>query len=301
MGKYESYRIFLAVAEAGSISRAADELYLSQPAVSQHIAQLEDALQSVLFVRSRRGVALTEDGRILFEHVRSAMGLLDAAEDKLTQNRTLARGRLVIGASDTVTSQFLLPHLAAFHRRYPQVHLQIISGRSYKVLGLLRAGRVDIAFASAAGDDPALDCAPCLSTHTAFVAAADYPCDFAHVHSAEEIAALPLILLERKASSRLHLERFFLARGLTLTPEVELGARALLVDLARIGLGVAAVTEEFVREELRGGALRTLQTDFTVPPRTLDLCTLRGVSMPSAAARFREELLRAIEEKEDPA
>lgn len=301
MGKYESYRVFLAVVEAGSITQAAENLFLSQSAVSQYIRQLETALQTTLFVRSRQGVALTDDGRVLFEHVRSALGLLDAAENKLSQSRSLQRGQLTIGASDTVTSHFLLPHLAAFHRHYPQVHLQVVSGRSYKVLGLLRAGRVDVAFASSAGDDPALDCTPCLTTHTAFVAAADYPCDFDHVYTAQELAALPLLLLERKASSRLYLEKQFLEHGVTLKPEIELGARALLVDLARIGLGVAAVTREFVQNELDAGSIRMLKTELDIPPRTVDLCLLRGVSVSPAAARFRAELLDALEKKEEDA
>ena len=136
------------------------------------------------------------------------MGLLETGEDKLQQSRTLQAGTLVIGASDTVTSQFLLPHLDAFHRRYPNIHIRIISGRSYKVLGLLRAGRVDIAFASAPGDADDLEHIPCFETHSCFVAAPDYPCDFTRAYTTEEIAAFPLILLEKKASSRTYRAAF---------------------------------------------------------------------------------------------
>ena len=202
MVKLELYRVFREVAEAGNISLAAENLYLSQSAVSQSVKQLEQQLGTRLFLRSPRGVTLTEDGRLLFEYVRSAMGLLETGEDKLQQSRTLQAGTLVIGASDTVTSQFLLPHLDAFHRRYPNIHIRIISGRSYKVLGLLRAGRVDIAFASAPGDADDLEHIPCFETHSCFVAAPDYPCDFTRAYTTEEIAAFPLILLEKKASSR---------------------------------------------------------------------------------------------------
>ena len=164
MVKLELYRVFREVAEAGNISLAAENLYLSQSAVSQSVKQLEQQLGTRLFLRSPRGVTLTEDGRLLFEYVRSAMGLLETGEDKLQQSRTLQAGTLVIGASDTVTSQFLLPHLDAFHRRHPNIHIRIISGRSYKVLGLLRAGRVDIAFASAPGDADDLEHIPCFET-----------------------------------------------------------------------------------------------------------------------------------------
>ena len=98
MVKLELYRVFREVAEAGNISLAAENLYLSQSAVSQSIKQLEQQLGTRLFLRSPRGVALTEDGRLLFEYVRSAMGLLETGEDKLQQSRTLQAGTLVIGA-----------------------------------------------------------------------------------------------------------------------------------------------------------------------------------------------------------
>ena len=119
-----------------------------------------------------------------------------------------------------------------------------------------------------------------------FVASADYPCDFDHEYTLEEIAAFPLILLDRKASSRLYLEKFFLQNGLHLDPEIELGSRSLLVDLAGIGFGVSGVTKEFVHKELQRGELRELKTAFSIPPRSVDLCVLRDVPMTAAAQRF---------------
>ena len=299
MVKLELYRVFREVAEAGSISLAAESLYLSQSAVSQSVKQLEQQLGTRLFLRSPRGVTLTEDGRLLFEYVRRAMGLLETGEDKLQQTRTLQAGTLVIGASDTVTSQFLLPHLDAFHRSYPNIHIRILSGRSYKVLGLLRAGKVDIAFASAPGDADDLRHTPCFETHAAFVASPAYPCDFSHPYTPAELAAFPLILLEKKASSRVYLEKYFLQSGVRLTPEIELGARSLLVDLARIGFGVAGVTREFVRSELAAGTICELSTAFSIPPRTVDLCMLRSVPASAATERFAQDVLQKIQSSSD--
>lgn len=294
MIKLELYRIFREVAESGNFSKAAQNLYISQSAVSQSIRQLEEGLQTRLFLRTPRGVALTDDGRLLFDYVRSAIGLLETGEDKLAQTRTLQMGSLVIGASDTVTRHFLLPHLESFHRRYPNIHLQIISGRSGKALGLLRSGKVDVAFASTPGDSETLCHIPCLKTHTSFVASVDYPCDFERVYSPAEIAEFPLILLDRKASSRVHLEKFFLKGGTTIEPELESGAHSLLVDLARIGMGIAAVTREFVEKELAAGTIRELKTNFEIPPRTVDLCTLSNVPLSPSAERFTQELLQSL-------
>ena len=286
--KLELYRVFKEVAETGNISLAAKNLYISQSAVSQSIKQLEVALQARLFSRSPRGVTLTGEGQMLYEYVRSALSLLSTGEDKLSQAQQLLLGTLTIGASDTVTSLFLTPYLEAFHRRHPGIRLKIVSGRSAKVLGLLKSGVVDIAFASSPADKSSLSDFPCFETHSVFVAGSNYPCDFDHVYTLQEIAAFPLILLERKASSRVFLEQYFLKRGVTLTPEIELSSRSLLVDMAAIGLGVAGVTEEFVKRDLEQGAIRVLKTDFEIPSRTVDMCTLREVSPTAAASRFIE-------------
>ena len=286
--KLELYRVFKEVAETGNISLAAKNLDISQSAVSQSIKQLETALQARLFARSPRGVSLTWEGQMLYQYVRSALGLLATGEDKLSQAQQLLLGTLTIGASDTVTSFFLTPYLEAFHRQHPGIRLKIVSGRSAKVLSMLKSGAVDIAFASSPTDPAALHTWSCFATHSVFVASADYPCDFGHVYSLAEIAAFPLILLERKASSRLYLEKYFLQNGQRLHPEIELGARSLLVDLAAIGFGVAGVTEEFVHEELSKGRLRKLATDFEIPPRSVDLCVLRDVPLTPAAQRFAD-------------
>ena len=292
--KLELYRVFKEVAETGNISVAAKNLYISQSAVSQSIKQLETALQARLFARSPRGVTLTGEGQMLYQYVRSALGLIATGEDKLSQAQQLLLGTLVIGASDTVTSWFLTPYLDEFHRQHPGIRLKIVSGRSAKVLSLLKSGAVDIAFASSPADS-AVDSWPCFSTHSVFVAGSQYPCDFDHAHTRQEIADFPLILLERKASSRVFLEQEFLKSGVTLNPEIELSSRSLLVSLARIGLGVAGVTLEFVQKALEAGDIRLLKTDFTIPARSVDMCTLRDVTPTAAATAFMEMVQQGMQ------
>ncbi len=286
--KLELYRVFREVAETGNISVAAKNLYISQSAVSQSIKQLETALQARLFSRSPRGVSLTGEGQMLYQYVRRALGLIATGEDKLSQARQLLLGTLVIGASDTVTSFFLTPYLETFHRQHPGIRLKIVSGRSAKVLSMLKSGAVDIAFASSPGDSGSLTAWPCFATHSAFVAGSGYDCDFSHVYTRQEIAGFPLILLDRKASSRAFLEAYFLKSGITLTPEIELSSRQLLVSLAQIGLGVAGVTLEFVQKALADQEIRLLKTDFEIPARSVDMCTLRDVPPTAAASAFME-------------
>lgn len=285
--KLELYRVFQEVARMGNISAAAQNLFISQSAVSQSVRQLEEQLQVRLFSRSTKGVTLTSEGQTLLEYVTHALGLLQSGEEKLAQSRELLTGELIIGASDTVTKTYLLSRLEAFHRDYPDIRIRILNGTSRMVLDYLHSGQVDIAFASEMQDERIYDIRHCVDTHTVFVAAPDY-CDFSHVFTLEQIAAQPLILLERKASSRVYVEEFFRSHGVVLTPEIELGSHNLLISVARIGLGVACVTEEFSQSGLSRGVILPLKTDFEIPPRAVVMCTLRGVSPTSAANRFMD-------------
>mgnify|MGYP002735319871 FL=1 len=298
--KLELYRVFQEVAKRGNISAAAQNLYISQSAVSQSIKQLEEQLQVRLFSRSTRGVVLTSEGKTLLDYVTRALGLIQNGEEKLAQSRQLLTGELIIGASDTVTKTYLLSRLEAFHRAYPDIRIRILNGTSRMVLEYLHSGQVDIAFASEEEDMSAYTVRHCVDTHTIFVAAPDYDCDFDRVYTMQEIAQFPLILLERKASSRVYVERYFQEHGLSIQPEIELGSHNLLVSLARIGLGVACVTEEFSRSGLGRGVILPLKTDFTIPPRAVVMCTLRSVTPTPAANRFMDFISASNQMAYDP-
>ena len=297
--KLELYRVFQEVARMGNISAAAQNLFISQSAVSQSVKQLEEQLQVRLFSRSTRGVSLTSEGKLLLEYVSHALGLLQSGEEKIAASRQLLTGELIIGASDTVTKTYLLSRLEAFHKDYPDIRIRILNGTTSMVLDYLHAGQVDIAFASEAPDETVYSVRHCVDTHTIFVAAPDY-LEFDKVYTMEEIAALPLILLERKASSRVYLERYFQERGIQIHPEIELGSHNLLISLARIGLGVACVTEEFSLSGLSRGVIVPLKTDFEIPPRAVTMCTLQGVTPTSAANRFMDFITETNRMAYDP-
>ena len=297
--RLELYRVFLEVAKQGNISAAAQNLFISQSAVSQSVKQLEEQLQVRLFSRSTRGVSLTSEGKLLLEYVSHALGLLQSGEEKIAASRQLLTGELIISASDTVTKTYLLSRLEAFHKDYPDIRIRILNGTTSMVLDYLHAGQVDIAFASEAPDETVYSVRHCVDTHTIFVAAPDY-LEFDKVYTMEEIAALPLILLERKASSRVYVERYFQEHGVQIHPEIELGSHNLLISLARIGLGVACVTEEFSLSGLSRGVIVPLKTDFEIPPRAVTMCTLQGVTPTSAANRFMDFITETNRMAYDP-
>ncbi len=284
----EQYKIFKAVADTGNISATAKSLYLSQSAVSQSIKALESSLGVRLFSRSRRGVTLTHDGQTLYEYVSGALSLLEAGEMRLNESRELTRGTLTIGASNTLTETYLLKYLQEYHKAYPGVKVQILNGTSRRVMSFLRNGTCDLAFATTNEPDDAFDNYLCFKTHTVFVAAPEYPVDFDHAYTLREISDLPLILLEREAGSRRFLEDCFLEEGLRLAPEIELASYELLISLARIGLGVAGVTEEFSEEALSRGFVRKLQLAKPLPERAVTMLSHKNTETSMAARKFME-------------
>lgn len=284
--KLELYRVFKEVASSGSISSASKQLYISQSAVSQSIKQLEDQLGTRLFIRNSRGVELTADGTLLYDYIKSALGLIDCAEQKMAQSRALLTGELNIAASDTITSCFLLSHLERFHREYPGIRLRILNGSGSETIKYLRDGHADIAFTSAQPEDTDLNVHPCFESHMVFVASPDYSCDFDKPYSLTEIAAFPIISLERKSTSRVFLEGFFQRNGLTLQPEIELDTADLQIELAEIGLGITCIPREFFKAPLDSGVVKQLKTDFDIPTRTVCMCTLSDVAPTAAAGKF---------------
>lgn len=286
--KLELYRVFKEVADRGSLSAAAQNLYISQSAVSQTIRQLEDQLQLRLFTRGTRGVTLTGEGKTLYRYVSSALSLIENGEQRLSMTRGLELGELIIGASDTITSSFLLPVLDRFHRQYPGIRIKVLNGTSPEVIGLLKGGKVDIAFANLPIQDSGIAIRHCFDIQDIFVASAEYQCDFSQTYTLAQIAAMPVIMLERKSNSRLWVEDFFLGHGVHLAPEIELGSHDLVLALTRIGLGVSCVIREFSAGLLATGEIREIKTSPTLPTRGIGAFSLRNVSVSAACTRFLE-------------
>ena len=287
----ELYRVFCTVARCGSLSHAARELYISQPAVSQAMRRLEDSLDCSLFTRTSRGITLTSEGRMLYSYADKAVSLVSAAEDKLNRMRTLQSGGLMIGASDTLCQYFLLPYLERFHAEYPEIQLQVTNRTTPETVELLKIGKVDIALVNLPVEDSALCVRECLKVHDVFVAAERFEHFKGQKVPLDILAREPLVLLEQASNSRKYLDAFAAQQGITLHPEIELGAHSLLVEFAKIGLGVACVTYEFAAEAIDSGELFEIKLQTPMPSRNIGLISLEGVPLSPAAERFIQIVL----------
>ncbi|GGF87573.1 LysR family transcriptional regulator [Paenibacillus aceti] len=286
--KLDLYKIFCKVGKSESFSQAAKDLYMTQPAVSQAIMQLEGELDIRLFNRSPKGVSLTNEGSLLFEYVNSAINLIQVGEEKILGFKNLTVGELKVGVGDTISRYFLLPKLEAFHNQYPNIKFKIINGTTRELCSILKSGEVDIAVCNFPLDDSTLELRPCMDIHDIFVCGEKYRQLLSGPVGLDEVVKQPLILLEKKANSRRYVEDYLLSRGIAIAPEFELGSHDLLLEFAKTNLGVACVTREFSRDYLNKGILHEVKLLEAIPPRSIGVCSLRGVPLSIAAKKFVE-------------
>ena len=284
--KLDYYRVFYETARFRSFSTAAQHLYISQSAISQCIQQLENDLKVQLFVRTRKGVSLTGEGKILFAKVETAIASIEQGENQLERLRHLESGELKIAAGDTITRHFLLQYLEKFHKLYPEIRIEMANSYSSQMLSLVKEGKADLAFINMPLKDDELVIEPCHEINDVFICGPNF--EAKPSYSWEEAANLPLILLEKNSSSRRFLEKTFKEKNISLNPQVEFAAHDLLIRFASIHLGVSCVVEEFSTEELNSGTIRKLNLDPPLPKRSIGCAYLKNAPLSYAAKAFKD-------------
>ena len=284
--KLDYYRVFYETARFGSFSSAAEHLYVSQSAISQCIQQLESDLDVQLFIRTRKGVLLTSEGKILFSKAESAINAIEQGESQLGKLRHLEAGELKIAAGDAITTHFLLKYLEKFHDLYPDIRIEMASSYSSQMADFVKEGNADIAFVNMPLKDDELVIEPCAEINDVFVCGADFKQK--ESYSWSEIAELPLILLEKNSVSRRFLDTAFKEKNIVLNPQIEMAVHDLLIRFASIHLGVSCVVEQFVERELKSGLLKKLPLDPPLPTRSIGYAYLKNAPLSSAAKAFIE-------------
>ena len=174
VGKLDLYRIFNVVSQNSSISKASRELFMTQSAVSQAISRLEKELEIQLFYRTPKGVTLTDEGELVNEHVKSALAIMNAAEDKLLEFKQLKTGELRIGVGDTISRYFLLPYLEEFHSGYSGIKLNILNGTTTEICSFIKSGKADLGICNLPIQDEHLQVIPCKEIQDIFVCGEKY-------------------------------------------------------------------------------------------------------------------------------
>lgn len=289
----EYYKIFYYTAKAGSVTMAAEELSVSQPAVSQAIRQLERSVGMPLFVRTGKGVRLTAAGEILYSYVQKGYESILMGETKLKEMQGLESGEIRIGASDMTLRFFLLPYLQRFHESYPKIKLTVTNGPTPETLRHMQEGRIDFAVVT----DPItrheeMELIAVRKIHDTFVAGYKFWEFKNRIITLKELEKLPLICLEKNTSTRRYMDQFLKENGVAVHPEIELATSDMIVQFAKRNLGVASVVYDFAEEALERGELFELKIQKKIPERSI--CIALGNHQPlSGAAQKLIDMIQA--------
>ncbi len=287
---YELYKVFYHVAVTLSFSEASKQLFISQSAVSQSIKVLEKKLNQPLFIRSTKKVQLTPEGEILLKHIEPAMNLIKKGENQLLEAHTLNGGQLRIGASDTICRYYLVPYLNRFHKEFPNIHIKVINQTSIECAKFLENGQADFIVANY----PNSALAGSMNTrvinefHDVFVASrSSFPLKGSKL-ALEELLRYPIMMLDRKSTTSEFLHQVFQKSQLDLVPEIELSSNDLLIDLARIGLGIAFVPDFCIPKNDED--LFILDLKEQLPSRQMMVAYNESLPVSQAARQFMDML-----------
>ena len=264
-----SYKVFYEVAKAGNISKASKALMISQPAISKSISKLEEELGVRLFSRNSRGVMLTSEGEILFEHVADAFGFIERGEDEIRKLREFNIGHLRIGGSTTLCKYLLIPYLKEYLKLYPHMKISITNQESLSTIKEIEEKKLDVGAVVLTNVKNSIRFLKIMDVEDIFVCTPEYLKNLRLVegNDADILSSANIMLLNSDNISRKHIDEYFRIQGIVPRRMLEISTMDLLIEFAKIGLGVAAVIKEFVLSELKEGSLIQIPIGVPVPGR----------------------------------
>lgn len=273
------YYIFYEVAKTKNISKAAKELYISQPAISKAIGKLEQNLDCSLFSRNSRGVTLTKEGELLFEQIGVAFQAIKNGEDKIRLSNELGIGHLSIGVSTTLCKYVLLPYLKEYVNKNPHVKVSIYCQSSLETIEALEAGKIDIGLIGYPSSKNALSYKPIMNIHDTFVASANYLNNFAlreMITKESLINNATFMMLNKENITRKYVDSSLALTNTELSNIIEVNNMDLLIDFAKTDLGISCVIKEFIKKELESGILKEIKLIGKIQTRQIGLAYLPG-------------------------
>lgn len=281
----ELYKVFYVVAKNKHMTRASEELHISQPAISQSIKKLEDQLGGTLFLRSNKGMELTEEGKMFYEYVKGALELIGNAENEFTSFKDLSKGEIKVGCSTTLTKIILMDALENFHKDYPNININIVNGLTSNLINDLKLGKLDfVIFNESNVKENNLYLEKIKELKQGFVYNPDYYTD--NVKTFSDLNKLPLILQNGESNSRKLLDYIALQEHVKLIPRMEVVSQELISEFANIGLGVGFVIIDLANRNFKN--LKELEINKTIPNINVYLALNKSVLLTFASKKFLE-------------
>ena len=280
------YRLFCAVAECESISRAAEMNYISQPAISKAITKMEESLGTTLFVRNHRGVTLTDEGKILYEQLKAAFDIIKDGEEKLRKINELGIGKLRLGTSAILCKHMLLQYLKGFIAENPHVKITVDCQSSTKIYKQLAEDRIDVALMVKPENPSDIYFYSLGEIEDVFIAKQSY---IENLHIREESTVFEkanIMLLDGENASRMHVDRYFKENNIVPEHILEVSGMDLLIEFARTGIGVACVIRRFVQQELDSGEFVEIPLSVPINKREVGFAYMKNARLTSPMENF---------------
>ena len=283
-----SYRIFYTVANTGNISKAAKELYISQPAISKSVQKLEESVGCKLFSRSSRGVVLTEEGKLLYDHVSSAFETLTLGEEKLKRSIELGVRHLKIGVSSTLCKYLLLPYLKEFIRQNPHISISITCQSTNDTLKLIEDDKIDIGLIGKPENLKNIQFDFLEEIEDVFVATKDYIRNLRArgVHKDQILQSSTLMLLDKNNMTRQYIDDYLQENQIHVKDSIDISDMDLLIDFAKIGVGVACVIKNFIKQDLAEGNLVEIPLGIPIHKREVGFAYKTNTKPSKSLAEF---------------
>ena len=268
----ELYKTFYYVAKNESISRAANELLISQPAISKAIKTLEDQLNTNLFIRKRDGVELTEAGEAIYKKIKDAMDLIGSAENDLKTLTNMESGTINIGASKTIIHEFLMPYIKSFHKAHPNINIKIYTDKTSDIIKKAKMGIIDVIFTNLPYNLPQeFNEFKLIDLHDCFVANEDFSEYKNKKLTIKDLENLPLLVLTKGTATRIRLDNFCEENNIHIKPAMEFSSNTLIKEFTEEGFGIGLLNEEHIKEELQSGKLFKLDINLTLKEKYLGM------------------------------
>lgn len=279
----ELYRIFYVVAKNKHMTRASEELCISQPAISQSIKKLEEQLGGTLFIRSNKGMELTKEGEMFFDYIKGALDLITSAENEFTSFKNLDKGTVRIGASTTLTKLVLMDTVEVFHKMYPNIEINIVNGLTDNLLLDLEKGKLDfVIFNEGLYDQKIFSIDKLCSLREGFIYNKKYFSDDTKVLN--DIDKYPIIMQNANSNSRKLIDEFLLKKGITIKPKMEVVSQDLVVEFSESGLGVGYTIIELAKKNYRD--LEELNINKLLPNIEILVASNKNIVLPFASKEF---------------
>lgn len=283
----ELYRVFYTVAKNKHMTKASEELHISQPAISQSIKKLEEQLGGTLFIRSNKGMELTSEGKMFYDYVKGALELINNAENEFTSFKDLSKGEVKIGASTTLTKIVLMDAIKEFHSDYPNIDIHITNDLTSNLIIDLQKGKLDfVIFNEGDIKETNIVTEKIKSLKHGFIYNPKYFSDT--IKSLDELNNYPLILQKKESNSRKYLDSYALKNNVFLNAKTEVVSQDLVLEFTDAGFGIGFGIIALVNRNFPN--LKELNINKSIPPSSIYLAKNKTINLPFASKKLLDYL-----------